>query len=179
MRSRLLPCEVCDRPVSIRSRIKEGEHRGKKACPACKGSGLTSNRRGLRPITSKALAKNKSRSARRKPYFDYHMDKCTHSEESGVAIPNPGRVNICHLWPKGRFPSLEADLDNFVYLTWEEHNRFDAFLFSHDFGRVETEFPNSYREVFTRFAKLFPKCKERTKFYRAMEDYLIDNNYME
>lgn len=184
MKAKPLPCQLCGRESSFRSTIKKGENKGKKVCAGCKisndGNSFSNTTSGkLKPMTDKAKAKHKERSARRGPYFDHHMQRVTHSMENGHPIREPGRVNICHLFDKGRHPSLEAHLENFVYLTWEEHTKFDTYLYTHKFTNIEEEFPNSWETSCIRLAALALQCKERTKFWHLITEYLIDRNFLD
>ena len=177
MKSKPLSCQLCGRESSFRSTIKKGENKGKKVCAGCKvsndGNSFSNTTSGkLKPMTEKTKAKHKERSARRGPYFDHHLQRVTHSMENGHPIREPGRVNICHILDKGRHPSLEAHLENFVYLTWAEHTKFDLYLYTHRFQKIEEEFPNCWEGICKRATKLLPLCKEKTKFYHLFKEYL-------
>ena len=180
MKSRQLPCELCGRKVNIRATIKHGEHKGKKTCPVCKEKSEPKTGTSgppLRQSTQKTLAKQKARSIRRTVYFDHHIKLCTRSEESNTYIRVASRANICHLFAKGLHPSLEADLRNVVYLTIDEHTKFDNLLFAKDFPALEKAFKNCWSKVCDRFAALLPDCKDKTVFRAKMLEYLIGKGY--
>lgn len=157
--SKLYPCKKCGTEVPIRS---------KGLCPMCRenqrrenGEETAMSKKSHIPrITEKTKKKNKERKAIRDVYFDYHIAQCKKSEESNKPIYNPTRANICHILPKGQYPSLQANLDNFVYLTFEEHERFDLLLFSHSFKTLEKEFTNSLPIILKRLKKIIPLCME-------------------
>ncbi len=148
-------CSECDRPTFSKGLCQL--HQTKK--------GIKQNRKSTQEKT--AVKKEK-----RNSYFEYHLERCTRSEESFKQITNPTRANICHLIDKGRHPSLEDNLDNYIYLSFTEHERFDALLFSLRFEDLEKEFKNSWSKVCTRYKKLLPLCKESTNFTRELEKYL-------
>lgn len=170
---KLYECEFegCSREVPIRSKLKDG----RKVCPSCKqkaeGSGF-SNRSRIKPITEKKKEQKKKRKAELDPFFDYHINNCTRSEESGVTISDPTKANICHLFDKGRHSSLMANLDNCIYLTIHEHARFDQLLYSHRFEGLEKTFPNSWGIACRRMKKVLDLCQEKTKFYFKIKEYL-------
>lgn len=116
--------------------------------------------------------KNIGKQEKRNSYFDYHLERCTRSEESFKQISNPTKANICHILPKGIHPSLEDNLENCIYYLFEEHERFDKLLFSLEFEKLEKEFKNSWSKVCTRLKKLLPLCKESTNLSRELEKYL-------
>ena len=94
----------------------------------------------IKKQTEKNKVNRKSQSAIRDVYFDYHIRNCRSSEHSGTIIFFPTRANCCHLFDKARHPSVQGNLINCVYLTLDEHTRFDQLLFSHDFDKLEEEF---------------------------------------
>lgn len=148
-------CSECDRPAFSKGLCQL--HQPKK--------GIKSSRESTKEKTT--VKKEK-----RNNYFDYHLERCTMSEESLKQISNPTRANICHLIDKGRHPSLEDNLDNYIYLLFTEHERFDSLLFSLRFEDLEREFKNSWSKACIRYNKLLPLCKESTNFTRELEKYL-------
>lgn len=104
-------------------------------------------------------------------YFIFHITKCKKSEESRQSI-SATKANICHLFDKSRHPSLRADFRNFLYLTIEEHSQFDNLLYTHQFERLEKEFPNSWPIACRRMKKLLDLCLEETKFKYKIKEYL-------
>lgn len=113
-------CKLCDNPAFSKGFCKN--HIGK--------SEIKSKTNKIKTTRESTVEKNKQKSELRSIYFDYHIERCTNSEESGQPINEPTRSNICHLIDKGRHPSLEDNLDNYIYLTFKEHERFDQLLFS-------------------------------------------------
>lgn len=113
-------------------------------------------------------------------FFDYHLielNKKPFSEESSTLIKEPSIVNIAHILPKrkqGGFPSIQCHLDNYIYLTWEEHNRFDKLLDEGNLEQIEKEFPNCWQIIWKRLKKLLPLCLERNKLYFKLEEYVKD-----
>jgi hypothetical protein len=126
----------------------------------------------IKKQTEKNKSYRKSQSEIRNEYFDYHISICKVSEESGVAIPNPTRANICHIFDKARHPSVQANLYNYVYLTLDEHTRFDQLLYQHAFEILEREFPNCLSKVLYRADVVSRACTERTKFFIKLEEWI-------
>lgn len=90
------------------------------------------------------------------------------SEESGSSIPFPVRGNICHLLDKSRHKSVADHSENYVFLTWDEHSRFDKLLFEHRFKDIQKEFPNSWPIILKRLEVVIPNCTEKTKLVEAL-----------
>jgi hypothetical protein len=148
-------CRECDRPAFSKGLCQL--HQPKK--------GIKSSRESTKEKTA-------VRQEKRNGYFDYHLERCTRSEESFKQISNPTKANICHLIDKGRHPSLEDNLDNYIYLSFSEHERFDLLLFSLRFEDLEKEFKNSWSKACERYNKLLSLCKESTNFTRELQKYL-------
>jgi hypothetical protein len=125
--------------------------------------------------TEKNKLYRKSQSAIRDTYFEYHIANCRSSEHSGVSILFPTRANCCHLFDKARHPSVQANLINYVYLTLDEHTRFDQLLYSHQFDKLEDEFPNAWASAKGRMRLLLPEVKEETKFKSKFEEWIQSN----
>jgi len=126
----------------------------------------------IKKQTEKNKAYRKSQSTVRDTYFDYHIQNCRSSEHSGFPIVIPTRANCCHLFDKARHPSVQANLINCVYLTLDEHTRFDQLLYSHEFDRLEDEFPNAWASAKGRMRLLLPLVKEETKFKNKFEEWI-------
>lgn len=127
-------------------------------------------------VISKQSEKNKlyrkSQSAIRDTYFEYHIANCRGSEHSGVSILFPTRANCCHLFDKARHPSVQANLINCVYLTLDEHTRFDQLLYSNQFDKLRDEFPNAWASAIGRMILVLPMVKEETKFKNKFEEWI-------
>ena len=175
MESKLYPCKECGTKVKIRS---------KGLCPSCRhkqrqneGS-LPVKKFSIKPISYKRQKQKKEEKGCLGAYFEFHLlnlMKNPRSEESGIIIDEPTSANVCHLLPKrktGGFPSVQCNVDNVVYLTLSEHNRFDKLLDERDYETLEKEFPNSWGKVCERFKKLLTMCTERNKMYFSLVDYL-------
>lgn len=166
-------CKSCDTPQHLFSKGRcERCAKIEDFKPLSKGAGMAKKYSYIKPITEKTKQKKKEQSAIRNVYFDYHIERCTHSEESDISIPNPNRSNICHLFAKSSHKSLQAHLENYVYLTFEEHSEFDNLLFKNDFEALEKKFPNVWTISCERIKKLLPLCEEQTKFKIKIEEYL-------
>lgn len=126
----------------------------------------------IKKQTDKNKANRKSQFAIREVYFDYHIRNCRSSEHSGAIIFYPTRANCCHLFDKARHPSVQGNLINCVYLTLDEHTKFDQLLYSHEFDKLEEEFPNAWKIASSRMVLLLPEVKEETKFKNKFEEWI-------
>lgn len=126
--------------------------------------------KSAKKVRKSTMEFKKKLAEKRAVYFDYHISLCKFSEESLTPISSPTRSNICHILPKSTHESLGEDLRNFVYLTQEEHDRFDKLLFKHDFETLEAEFPRAWKIVLERLKPLLEDCKESTFLSRALNE---------
>jgi hypothetical protein len=148
-------CKECDRPVFSKGYCQI--HQPKKS--------IKSSRESTKEKTAIKQEKRNS-------YFEFHLERCNRSEESFKQISNPTRANICHIFPKGLHPSVQDNLENCVWLLFEEHERFDKLLFSLEFDKLEKEFKNSWNKVCTRAKNIVPLLKESTNLSREFIKYL-------
>jgi hypothetical protein len=155
-------CSECDRPVFSKGLCQL--HSKDKSIP--KGSNKIKQKR------DKTAEKNTIKKEIIEVYFDYHIERCTRSEESFKQISNPTRANICHIIPKGLHPSVQDNLENCVYYLFEEHERFDKLLFSLEFEKLEKEFKNSWDKICTRAKYVLSLCQESTNLSREFKKYL-------
>lgn len=161
-------CKFCDNPAFSKGICKN--HIQNLAIKT--GNKIIESKKKQIKSTTRTANKKQVKSELRNTYFDYHIDRCTHSEFSKKPISDPNRSNICHLIDKGRHPSLQDNLDNYIYLTFSEHERFDYLLFSHKFEEINKEFKNISDLIWIRFEKLLHLCQENTNFTRALKKYL-------
>lgn len=123
-------------------------------------------------ISPKKQKEKKEQSNIRDVYFTYHIEKCRKSEESGVPIYEPNRTNICHILPKRTYKSVQAHFDNYIYLTLDEHTRFDKLLDEMDFDKLKKEFPSAIIILYLRFKKLIPFVTETDgKLFNNLKTY--------
>jgi hypothetical protein len=126
----------------------------------------------IKKQTEKNKIYRKSQSEVRDVFFEYHIRNCRSSEHSGTIIFFPTRANCCHLFDKARHPSVQGNLINCVYLTLDEHTRFDQLLYSNEFDKLEEEFPNAWKSASGRMVLLLPEVKEETKFKNKFEQWI-------
>lgn len=129
-------------------------------------------KKSIKQSRESAQEKNTIKKDKRNSYFEYHIENCDKSEESFKEISNPTRANICHIFPKGIHPSLQDNLMNCIYFTFEEHERFDKLLFSLEFKKLEEEFKNSWGNICFKMIYLLPLLKESTNLSREIKKYL-------
>lgn len=124
-------CEIdgCDRMVKIRATIKnkDSEFYGKKVCQY---HASLYNKKP--PISSKAIKTNNNRKLQRKDYpefFKKHIEIASkkRSDESNVKLK--GNIyEVCHILSKSLSPEVATNDLNILYLSAEEHSKFDSSL---------------------------------------------------
>ena len=124
-------CEIdgCDRIVKIRATIKnkDSEFYGKKVCQY---HASLYNKKP--PISSKTIKTNINRKLQRKDYpefFKKHIEIASkkRSDESNVKLK--GNVyEVCHILSKSLSPEVATNDLNILYLSAEEHSKFDSSL---------------------------------------------------
>src|SRR5690606_18602646 len=138
-------CNLCERPAF-----------SKGLC------NLHGKKSSIKKQRSSTVEKKEEKQERRNVYFEYHIKKCTKSEESGESILNLTRANDYHLIQKCLHHSLQDTLKNCIYLTFSEHERFDKLLFSLEFDKLEKEFKNSWDKTCVILKELVYLSKETT-----------------
>lgn len=158
----MLPCERCGRMVTIRS---------KGLCPACRAKELPPKERAA--IRVKTKPKGKSLAV----FFGAHVARLSMIRRSatGAYIPCPGVSNICHLYPKRKYKSVAEDNDNIIYLTADEHTRFDYLLDTMDFSRLLDEFGNVWLLAARRMRDLAPRVEEDGKLKTRLLSWTEEN----
>lgn len=152
-------CKMCNQEEYIFS---------KGRCKMCASQDYT-----IPKISVKQKKEKKIQTDIRDIYFSYHIEKCKKSEESGKPIYEPNRSNICHILPKRIYKSVQGHFDNYIYLTLEEHTRFDKLLDEMDFDTLKKEFPSVIILLYLRFKKLIPFVKETEgKLFNNLRTYL-------
>lgn len=139
---------------------------------------MSKKRKNLPPRTAPTTKeKRKLKKDALSTYFIHHIGRCGYSENSGVRISQPNKANICHIFPKSNHPSVQANLDNCIYLTLDEHTQLDQWLFKHMFDKVEQNMPRAWELIKQRIAKVAPLVEEKTRFYFAILDYIDERNF--
>lgn len=175
MAKKLYPCKQCGKEVSIRS---------KGLCKTCRYK--QRQEEGTLPIHNTTIRKKSPKSFQNKVnergclqgFYLIQLSRLSRfprSEESNKIIHAPSVSNICHILPKrktGGFPSVQCNIDNVVFLTLQEHSRFDQLLDQLEFDKLEEEFPHIWEKVCKRAEKLLSLCTERNNLYLAFTEYL-------
>lgn len=148
----------------------------KKRCKSCTVSSTPNKlvqRKPIKKQTQKNISYRNTRSAVRDEYFLHHIQECQRSEFSGKTISDPNRSNICHLFDKGRHPSVQGNIANYIYLTLDEHTRFDQLLYSHEFEKLQEEFRHAWVLALGRMEMLLEDVQEQTKFKTKIEEWIL------
>ncbi len=124
-------CKIdgCDRIVKIRTTIKnkDSEFYGKKVCQY---HASLYNKKP--PISSKTIKTNINRKLQRKDYpefFKKHIEIASkkRSDESNVKLK--GNIyEVCHILSKSLSPEVATNDLNILYLSADEHSKFDSSL---------------------------------------------------
>ena len=121
-------------------------------------------------MNAKTIEKKKLRKEKLNIFFDKLILRCVYSEESNRLIPNPNRTNICHIFPKRTYHSIEDNLDNHIFLTFTEHTRFDNLLDKLRFEELEGFM--CWGVVCERVRKLLPVTTENGSLKSKFQEYL-------
>lgn len=171
IKSKKCSIEICNLPAFSKGLCKK--HCSFKELKQA-NSLIKSKSKGIKKSRIETEEKNKEIQEKRNIYFEYHLERTTHSEHSGKPIQNPTKANICHIIPKANHPSLQDNLENCIILTFKEHERFDYLLFNLEFEKLEREFGTTWKNICQTIKKLLPLCEESTNLTRNLEKYLQD-----
>lgn len=160
---KLYKCRECGKEVPILS---------KGLCPYCRSKELPKKEK--KPIRCRPKKKNEEDNY--SYFFFKHLDMLSQrpvSMLSGLAIHSPSTCNICHILPKRKYKSVAKEDLNILYLTQEEHTRFDYLLDTLDFDRLEKEFKHIFNLSIIRvqIMSLEGKIQERGKLLDKFESY--------
>ena len=119
----------CEKMVKIRTTIKnkDSEFFGKRVCPY-----HASQFNKKPPISSKTIKTNINRKLQRKDYpefFKKHIEIASkkRSDESNVKLK--GNIyEVCHILSKSLSPEVATNDLNILYLSADEHSKFDSSL---------------------------------------------------
>lgn len=149
IKSKQYNCEIpeCGRSVVIRSTIKTGEYKGKKACGACKQrlEGKKAVAKPIKKFTQKNVEKRKEERKGLPEFFELLISvlKVTaRCQNCGCKIKHwihPVN-NVAHLLSKSRYKSVMINPNNFVFLCDSKDNE-DGRSCHYDFDNKITERP--------------------------------------
>jgi hypothetical protein len=172
---KLYSCEIpgCSSKVAIRSTIKTGEYKGKKACPGCKHKieGAKSPKKRLKPFNQKTKDKRKAERAGLPKFFKDSIKDLV----SNPICANCGRkinaeympvMNIAHILSKSIYKSVMAHPKNFISLCAYKDNP-DGSSCHYDFDNNILDRPKMpcFKEAKERFYDLKDEVIERGKEY--------------
>lgn len=137
----------------------------------CKTCARIEDYKPLKKTAPKKTFKKKENSQELDEFFMWHLERATHSEESGIPLP-PTRANICHILPKSSHKSVASNKDNCIYLTLDEHTKFDNLLFKHKIEELSKEFPKVFPKVCQKLKILLDLSTENTPLKTTLKKYL-------
>jgi hypothetical protein len=107
-------------------------------------------------------------------FFDDAIEKISNhpqSINSRLPLGKVSRANICHIFPKRKYKSIECHTENYIKLTIEEHTRFDRLLDNLDFDTLEKEYHMCWKTVLKKIKILLPRITEIDgHLYNAIKD---------
>ena len=177
MKSKKLPCELCGKEVPMRSTIKTGENKGKRACPYCASKTLEKKvyKFKAKKRTEKTAAK---RSEERKDFPKFFEESISELQSDpfcqncGCKINsnyNPS-WNIAHILSKRTYKSVSTHKDNKLFLCSSKdiggnncHDKFDSGL------EVRKSMP-VFELALQKFVKFKDECLERGKEFYIFEE---------
>jgi len=81
---------------------------------------------------------------------------CQNSFESGQIITHPTRSNVCHIFPKRNYKSVNTNPQNIIFLTFEEHTKLDYYLDRMDLDGLSKEMPIAWKHIVEQVNNLLP-----------------------
>lgn len=167
MKAKLYPCEKCGRMVPIRS---------KGLCPSCR---IKEKPIKKSYIKSRPTGGDKKSNPGLSGFFSYMLGKLELMKTSltGKPILLPTVCNVCHILPKRYYKSVATNEDNILFLTDEEHTRFDYLLDCMEFKKLETEFRFVWKVALKRIYKMLSEgvIEENGKLLNnIIENYFSD-----
>lgn len=98
-------------------------------------------------------------------YFEYQINRCSRSDNSGRLISSPTTTNIAHILPKRKYKSVATHKENVMFLTSEEHTNFDNWMDGANFEKMLKYFSNEFFiKLEERLAQLLPIIEENDEW---------------
>ena len=142
--------------------------RSKGLCPSCR---------------SKEMQKKVCRKKKREGLSDFFGEMIELLRMSGISytgrsIYEPSVCNVCHILPKRIYKSVAKERMNIIFLTEEEHTRFDHLLDCMEFDKLEEEFPIVWRRSLIQIKKMedMGLIKEKGKLINNIRDRYESKN---
>lgn len=159
MRGKLYECKECGRKVIILS---------KGLCQVCRSKTKPAVRR--KPVVARPKKKSHNYSEFYRGCIE-RLSTLKISEYSGQSIAMPTTCNICHILPKRIYKSVAEEPDNIIFLTAEEHTKYDRFLDCMDLPGLRSSMPGLYDLTIRRVSKMVDqgKIKERGRLIYELE----------
>lgn len=179
VKNKMYKCEVegCDREVSIRSTIKNGENKGLKACTGCKQihDGKQVKRKALKPFTEKTKKKRMQERSGLPKFFE---DAIEELKTSPFCVNCGGRINVnyepvrnvAHVLPKSIYKSVMAHPDNRIFLCSDKDmNGKDChYIFDNEIEQIEDM--ECFEKALEKFEKIKNIVTERGKVFRIYDN---------
>lgn len=109
------------------------------------------------------IKNRKEKRKERHTFFNSRIGNSGVCVESGTVIKELKSSNVCHIFPKRIYKSIETNEDNIIILTAEMHSKLDMYLDNMDLGGLKENMPKSYQYILDKFAVLKDSIKETDK----------------
>lgn len=183
IKSKLYYCEIpaCGRPAQIRSTIKSGEYKGKKACGACKQKleGKNTVVKPIKKFTQKNVERRKEARKGLPEFFETAISLLKlnpYCQNCGckINVHLHAQNNIAHVLSKSKYKSVMANAFNYVFLCDSKDNNVDHSSCHSDFDNRVTERPLMpvFDVVLARYEMFRDKVVEQGKEREIYENYL-------
>lgn len=174
MRRKNYECQIptCDRTVTVRSTIKEGEYRGLKVCPVCKVK-YDKGHKGMKKQTEK----NRDKRRRERSGLDKFFKDAIEELSKKPFCENCGRMlnmnynphwNIGHILPKQRYKSVMSHPDNWIGLCTSKEGGDCHHKFDNDISSIENL--KCFEKAKRKFDKFKDQVLERGKIFDIFEN---------
>lgn len=162
----------------------EGAILSKKLCPMHRSMELGKDKKPKKKYyIPKQTEKNKVKRKKAREclgeFFRDTIEKLKanpYSDESGDYISDPSSLNIAHIFFKRQYKSIQCNHNNYMNYTFAEHTKFDRYLDTRNFKKLEEEFSNTWDLVCNKIVLLLPIIEERGKFRESLENYINERD---
>ena len=146
----------------------------KKICKACGKETFIFSKGECVYCAKKRYVKKKTvKRVDRRKFFKVMTGKSGLCVESGAYIKELKSVNICHIFPKRTYKSIETDENNIIILNHDNHPKLDSYLDRNDIAGLKENMPNSYSYILIKLKELLPLITETSGelYFKLKQNY--------
>lgn len=135
----------------------------KKKCKTCNRETYIFSKGDCKVCAVKRYSKKTAvKTQNRRDFFKSNVGGKGYCIESGTLISPITVWNLCHIFPKRIYKSIETNEYNIILLTAEMHAKLDGYLDSMDLDGLKKNMPKSYDFIIANFEILEPLIEERS-----------------